>query len=75
VLGGVVGLFFAPIGILIGPFAGALLAELSLRRDLEAARRAGFGATLGLLLGSVAKLGLACLMIGIFAAVRIWKAA
>ena len=73
VLGGILGLFFAPIGILLGPFAGAVLAELSLRKDLGAAQRAGFGATLGLLLGGVAKLALACLMIGIFATVRSWK--
>jgi uncharacterized protein YqgC (DUF456 family) len=69
-LGGLVGLFFGPLGILLGPFAGAVLAELSLRRDIEAARRAGFGATLGLLLGGVAKLALAGVMIGTFAAVR-----
>jgi uncharacterized protein YqgC (DUF456 family) len=72
-IGGVAGLFFGPIGIVLGPFAGAVIAELSLRWDLEAAKRAGFGATLGLLLGGVAKLALACLMIGIFAAVRFWK--
>lgn len=74
VVGGLVGLFFGPLGIVLGPFAGAVLAELSQRRDLEAAQRAGFGATLGLLLGGVAKLALACLMIGIFAAVRFWNA-
>ena len=70
VLGGIVGLFFGPLGIVLGPFAGAVLAELSQRRDFDAAQRAGFGATLGLLLGGVAKLALACLMIGVFAAVR-----
>jgi uncharacterized protein YqgC (DUF456 family) len=73
VLGGLVGLFFGPIGIVLGPFAGAVLAELSLRKDIASAQRAGFGATLGLLLGSVAKLALAFTMIGIFAAVRFWK--
>ena len=70
VLGGLVGLFFGPFGLVLGPFLGAVLAELSLRKDLEAAQRAGLGATLGFLLGGVAKLALACLMIGIFAAVR-----
>jgi hypothetical protein len=70
VLGGLIGLFFGPFGILLGPFVGAVLAELSLRRDFEAAQRAGFGATLGLLLGGAAKIALACLMLGIFAAVR-----
>jgi uncharacterized protein YqgC (DUF456 family) len=70
-LGGLIGLFFGPFGILLGPFVGAVLAELSLRRDFEAAQRAGFGATLGLLLGGAAKIALACLMLGIFAAVRL----
>jgi hypothetical protein len=70
VLGGLVGLFFGPLGLVLGPFLGAVLAELSLRKDLETAQRAGLGATLGFLLGGVAKLALACLMIGIFAAVR-----
>jgi hypothetical protein len=74
VLGGLVGLFFGPLGFVLGPFAGAVLAELTLRKDLEAAQRAGVGATLGLLLGGFAKLALAFLMIGLFAAVREWKA-
>ncbi len=74
VLGGLVGLFFGPLGFVLGPFAGAVLAELTLRKDLEAAQRAGVGATLGLLLGGFAKLALAFLMIGLFAAVRAWKA-
>lgn len=70
VLGGVVGIFFGPIGLILGPFVGAVLGELSLRRSLEAAQRAGFGASLGFLLGGFVKLALAFLMIGIFAAVR-----
>jgi len=69
-LGGLAGIFFGPLGMLIGPFAGAVLAELSLRRDWRSAQRAGFGATLGLALGAVAKLALASAMLGLFAAVR-----
>ena len=74
-LGGLAGIFFGPLGMLIGPFAGAVLAELSLRRDWQSAQRAGFGATLGLALGAVAKLALATAMLGIFAAVRFSSAA
>ncbi len=70
VVGGIAGMFFPPIGLVLGPFAGAVLAELSQQRDFESAQRAGFGATLGFLLGGVAKLALAFAMIGIFAAVR-----
>ncbi|HEU4427141.1 MAG TPA: DUF456 domain-containing protein, partial [Myxococcota bacterium] len=69
-LGALVGIFFGPLGWILGPFAGAVLGELTVKRDLGGAQRAGFGATLGLLLGSVAKFALACLMIGIFVAVR-----
>jgi hypothetical protein len=70
VLGGFAGLFFGPLGLLLGPFAGALLAEWTLHRNWETAQRAGFGATLGLILGGAAKLALVGVMIGIFAAVR-----
>lgn len=70
VVGGLLGLFFFPFGLVLGPFLGALLAELSQRKDLEAAQRAGFGAALGFLLGSVAKLAIAFTMIGLFAALR-----
>lgn len=70
IVGGFLGLFFFPLGLLLGPFLGALLAELSQRRDLEAAQRAGFGAALGFVLGSAAKLGIAFTMIGLFAGLR-----
>ena len=69
-LGALVGLFFGPLGWILGPFAGAVLGELTLRRGLGQAQRAGFGAALGMLLGGAAKLALACLMLGIFLAVR-----
>lgn len=67
-LGTLVGLFFGLPGLLLGPFVGAVLAEFSLRRDLQHAGRAGVGATLGLALGVAAKLALVFSMIGIFAA-------
>jgi len=70
VLGGFAGLFFGPLGLLLGPFAGALVAEYSVHRNWETAQRAGFGATLGLVLGGAAKIALVSVMIGIFAAVR-----
>jgi len=69
-LGGLVGLFLGLPGILLGPFVGAALAELSARRDLRQAGRSGLGATLGLALGVAAKLSLAFAMLGIFVFVR-----
>ena len=66
-LGGVVGIFLGPVGIVTGPFVGAVLGELSARRNLGAAGRAGVGAWLGWLLGAVAKIALAVVMVGLFA--------
>lgn len=67
VLGTVVGLFFGPLGIFVGPFVGALLGELSHSRLLGQATRVGLGTWLGILLGTVLKLGLAFTMLGLFA--------
>jgi uncharacterized protein YqgC (DUF456 family) len=65
-IGTFAGLFFGLPGLIIGPFIGALAGELSLRRNLGAAGRAGFGVWLGLLIGTVVKLGLVAAAIGIF---------
>lgn len=70
-LGAIVGIFFGIPGILLGPFIGAVLGELSNRPDLKAAGLAGIGATLGLALGVAAKLALAFAMLGIFVMVRL----
>lgn len=69
-IGALVGIFFGLPGILLGPMAGAVLGELSARRSWGEAGRAGMGATLGLVLGAGAKLGLALTMIGVFVLVR-----
>jgi uncharacterized protein YqgC (DUF456 family) len=66
-LGALVGLFFGLPGVLLGPFIGAVLGELSEQRDLVRAGRAGLGAWLGLLLGAAAKLALVMAMLGVFA--------
>jgi uncharacterized protein YqgC (DUF456 family) len=66
-LGAIVGIFFGLPGLVLGPFVGAVAGELSANRALLHAGRAGLGTWLGLLLGSVAKLSLAFLMLGVFA--------
>lgn len=71
ILGGLVGLAFGIPGVLVGPFAGAVVGELTARRDLPAAARAGIGATLGLVLGAAAKLSIGVSMIGLFLTVRL----
>lgn len=69
-LGSLIGIFFGIPGVILGPFFGAVAGELLVRRDLQAAGKAGFGAALGLILATVAKLVLAFAMVGIFLAVR-----
>jgi uncharacterized protein YqgC (DUF456 family) len=69
-IGTLVGLFLGLPGVLFGPFIGAVIGELSARRKLEDAARAGFGATIGLVLGVGLKVALALSMIGIFAVAR-----
>ncbi len=67
VIGTFVGLFFGPIGLLAGPFIGALAGELIHGREVRKAARVGFGTWLGILLGTVLNIGLAFAMLGLFA--------
>jgi uncharacterized protein YqgC (DUF456 family) len=69
-LGALVGIFFALPGILIGPFAGAVIGEFSARRSLAHAGRVGLATWLGMLLGGAAKLALVISMIAVFALQR-----
>ena len=64
--GGIAGLFFGPIGILIGPILGAMAAEWLYRKDVQVALKSGVGAVVGVFVGAVAKLGLAVVMVGLF---------
>ena len=58
VIGTVVGLFFPPWGIILGPFFGAVLGELVGDKNLKDALRSGFGSLAGFLFGTVVKLAL-----------------
>lgn len=69
-VGAIVGIFFGVVGVLVGPFLGAAIGELSVRRNLFAASRAGVGATIGLALGTAAKLAIAVTMIGFIVFMR-----
>jgi uncharacterized protein len=70
-IGTLIGIFFGLPGIMIGPFLGALVAELTSRNDMQAAAKAGIGATLGLLFGAVLKIALAFTMLGVFVVARL----
>lgn len=72
VLGTLAGIWLGPIGLFLGPFAGAAFGELIALRKLDGAglgqaTRVGFGTWLGIVFGVVLKLTLAFAMLGLFA--------
>jgi uncharacterized protein YqgC (DUF456 family) len=73
IVGGIVGLFFAFPGILIGPFIGSALFELIGGREFKPSMKAGLGATLGLFAGAVGKLLCCFAMLGLFAVSVLWN--
>jgi uncharacterized protein YqgC (DUF456 family) len=54
-IGTIVGLFFVPIGIIAGPFLGAVIGELCGGKELSDALRSGFGAFIGFFVGTLVK--------------------
>ncbi len=60
------GMFFLPLGLVAGPFAGAFLGEMAGGREPRDAARAGCGAILGLLGGAIGKGICSLLMMGLF---------
>ena len=61
--GSIAGLFFLPLGIILGPFLGTIAGELIAGKHLAASVRGGFGA----LLGFVLCLGLKLAAVGLYA--------
>ena len=61
-VGTVVGLFFMPWGIIVGPFLGAFIGELLGGRETMQALKSGFGSLVGFLVGTVLK----CAVCGYF---------
>lgn len=73
-IGGLVGIFL-PFGLIVGPLAGALIAELFVvRKPVVDATRAAWGTLIGLLTGIAAKLVLH-LLIGVYELWRLWDPA
>lgn len=65
-LGTVAGLFMGLVGVLFMPLVGAAVGEYLARRDHGQALKVGTATWLGLLLGMLAKLVLAFVMVGLF---------
>jgi len=65
-LGTLAGLFLGPVGIIFGPFVGAIIGELTVHRDMAKVGKAGLAAWIGFLIGMAVKVGIAFLMIAIF---------
>ncbi|HWQ88669.1 MAG TPA: DUF456 domain-containing protein [Desulfitobacteriaceae bacterium] len=64
VIGTVLGLLvFGPLGIIIGPFLGAVIAEFMYHPNLNHAIRVGFGTLIGFVDGTILKLGVEIIMI------------
>jgi uncharacterized protein YqgC (DUF456 family) len=70
-IGAIVGLFFGIIGVFLGPFIGAVIGELTKKPDLIKAGKSGIGATVGLVIGTAAKLSLGVTMVAIYILIRI----
>ena len=70
-LGTVAGFFLGLPGLVLGPFVGAVLAELTVHRDMMRAGQAGVAAWVGFVVGMGVKIGLAFAMIGVFLAAHL----
>ncbi len=55
-IGLIIGLFFGPWGIIVGPFVGAVIGEMIQGKETTAALRAGIGSFIGLLSGTIIKM-------------------
>ena len=63
IIGLFAGIFFLPpIGLIIGPFLGAFIAELTGGKETESALKAGFGSFIGFITGVALKLVVTGLM-------------
>lgn len=65
-LGTLVGMFFGLLGLMLGPFVGALAGELAAGNSVLRSTHVGIGTWLGLLFGTLVKLVISLVMIGLF---------
>jgi uncharacterized protein YqgC (DUF456 family) len=65
-LGTIAALPFGVLGLVFGPFFGAVMGEFMAQQRLDAAARVGFGTWVGLAVGTLAKIALVFAMLGVF---------
>lgn len=65
-VGTVVGLFMGLVGVLFMPLVGAAVGEYLARQDHARAVKVGVATWMGIMVGLIAKVVLACVMVGIF---------
>ena len=65
-LGTVAGIFMGLVGVLFMPFVGAVAGEYLARRDHGGAMRVGTATWIGMIVGMVAQVVLAFVMVGVF---------
>jgi uncharacterized protein len=71
-IGTVAGLFFGLIGVLFMPLVGAAIGEYMARKDEAKAVKVGVATWVGIMVGLIAKVVIAFVMIGIFVAALIF---
>jgi uncharacterized protein YqgC (DUF456 family) len=73
IIGAIVGLFFFPLGLFLGPMGGVLLGELLGGKALLPAGKSSWGTLLGTTAGFVAKFSIAAVMIAWFLVAALWR--
>lgn len=71
-VGTLAGLLFGLVGVLFLPLVGAAAGEYLARRNQVQAVKVGVATWLGLLAGMLAKVVIACVMVGIFVVALVW---
>jgi uncharacterized protein YqgC (DUF456 family) len=72
-LGSVIGIFFGLPGLLLGPFVGAVLGELSAGKSVQRSAHVGLSSWLGIVFGTIMKLVSCVTMILLFGAGWWWS--
>jgi uncharacterized protein len=68
IVGTIVGFFFGLPGLLFGPFAGAVLGELTAGNSILRSTHVGVGTWVGLIFGTIVKMVASMSMVALFAA-------